>query len=89
MDEMTPEEIIRCFSWLRSYKGMTIIDTGCTTPVTGEATAEQLEKRFHDVGFPLPQQVQLPAVEHQGFQWEDRNKYNWFEVASFFWEVTG
>ena len=42
-----------------------MIVTGCTTSVISEATAEQLEKR-HDVGFPLPQPVQLPAVELKG-----------------------
>ena len=35
--------------------------------IIGEATAEQLKEHFQDVGFPLPQQVQLPAVELKGF----------------------
>ena len=61
MDEMIPEEIDVFLTLIP--QGYAIIDTGCATSVIGEATAEQLQ----DVGFPLPQQVQLPAVELKGF----------------------
>ena len=65
MDEMTPEEIDVFLALIP--QGYAIIDTGCTTSVIGDATAQQLKKHFMDVGFPLPQEVQLPAVELKGF----------------------
>ena len=48
-------------------QGYAIIDTGCTTSVIGERTAQELSSFLQSRGYPLPQQVVLPAVELKGF----------------------
>eukprot|EP00435_Cladocopium_sp_Y103_P013473 s905_g3.t1 len=48
-------------------EGHAIIDTGCTTSVVGEETAETYSEFFKRSGFPAPQPVELPPVELKGF----------------------
>lgn len=48
-------------------EGHAIIDTGCTTSVVGEETAESYTEFFQRSGFPAPQPVELPPVELKGF----------------------
>ena len=48
-------------------QGYAIIDTGCTTSVIGERTAQEFQSFLQSRGYPLPQQVVLPAVELKGF----------------------
>ena len=48
-------------------QGFAILDTGCTTSVIGESTAQELTRFFQEIGHPPPKEVQLPAVELKGF----------------------
>lgn len=48
-------------------QGYVIVDTGCTTSVIGQETAEKLIEHFKKNGFPPPDKVNLPAVELKGF----------------------
>ena len=47
--------------------GFAIIDTGCTTSVVGEETAQRYEQVFRQCNFPPPVRVTMPTVELRGF----------------------
>ena len=47
--------------------GMGVIDTGCTTSVVGEQTADRYAEHFQQCGMPRPELVSLPPVQLKGF----------------------
>jgi hypothetical protein len=47
--------------------GFAVIDTGCTSSVIGEETAQRLTERLAEQGWPKPVELQLPPVHLKGF----------------------
>ena len=47
--------------------GHAILDTGCTTSVVGQVTADTLSEFMEQCGHPKPVPVALPPVELKGF----------------------
>ena len=52
--------------------GCAVIDTGCTTSVVGQQTAERFSKLFQSLNLPIPKPCELPAVELKGFSGDKR-----------------
>ena len=52
--------------------GCAVIDTGCTTRVVGQQTAERFSKLFQSLNLPIPKPCELPAVELKGFSGDKR-----------------